>query len=283
MSVVFSDQFLIDDKLMKPISNTAFYCCGVRMQDAEKSNSVCQDIYAKNFMDERGLDIFSAFTSEKNPNAGNVARHRIIDNIVRDELLQSPDTTIILIGAGFDSRAYRLNSGNWIELDEPQIIAYKNECLPIEQCKNKLQRIAIDFEIESLADKLQPFASNQPVVIILEGVLIYLPEDVIAQTLKILNDLFPKHTLICDLMTDKFYQKYSYTLHQKFGEFGANFKFTSAKPMTVFSDANYQLLKKQSILGKAIEYGSVKVPWFIFKIFMKTLQHGYAIYTFKVS
>lgn len=40
MSVVFSDLFLIDGKLMKPISNTDFYCCGVRMQDAEKSNLV---------------------------------------------------------------------------------------------------------------------------------------------------------------------------------------------------------------------------------------------------
>ncbi len=52
---------------MKPISSTAFYCCGVRMQDAENKESLCQDIYAKDFMDERGLRIFSAFKSEKIP------------------------------------------------------------------------------------------------------------------------------------------------------------------------------------------------------------------------
>ncbi|MGZ5012031.1 MAG: hypothetical protein ACXV74_13830 [Methylobacter sp.] len=68
---------------MKPISNTAFYCCEVRMQDAENEKSVCQDIYAEKFMDERGMEILSAFKTEKNPNAGNVARHRIIDDYIR--------------------------------------------------------------------------------------------------------------------------------------------------------------------------------------------------------
>lgn len=141
-------------------------------------------------MDERGLEILSAFKAEKNPNAGNVARHQIIDDFIRKELTNNPELPVIIVGAGFDSRAYRLNSGTWIELDEPQIIAYKNERLPIEQCKNKLQRISIDFETESLADKLQEFASNQPVIVVFEGVFIYLPEDVIKQTLKTLHDLF---------------------------------------------------------------------------------------------
>lgn len=227
------------------------------MQDAEKEKSVCQDVYAKDFMDARGLDIFAAFQSEKNPNAGNVTRHRIIDDIISTELLNNPDLQVILIGAGFDSRAYRLNGGRWIELDEPQIISYKNERLPIERCKNKLQRIPVDFETEYLTDKSQQFATNQPVIVIFEGVFIYLPESVIKQTLQTLHGLFPEHKLVCDLMTEKFYKKHSYTLDQKFGELGASFKFTSQKPTEVFFDSKYQLVEKHSIIGKAIEYGSI--------------------------
>jgi len=49
---------------MKPISNTAFYCCGVRVKDAENEKSVCQDVYAKEFMDARGLDILVVFKTE---------------------------------------------------------------------------------------------------------------------------------------------------------------------------------------------------------------------------
>ncbi len=250
------------------------------MQDAENEKSVCRDIYAKDFMDERGLEILSSFNAEKNPNAGNVARHRIIDDYIRKELSSNPELPVIIVGAGFDSRAYRLNGGRWIELDEPQIIAYKNERLPIEQCKNKLQRISIDFETESLADKLQEFSTDQPVIVVFEGVFIYLQEAVIKKTLQTLHRLFPKHTLVCDLMIESFYKKYSHTLHQKFGELGANFKFTSQKPTEVFCNCNYQLVEKHSIIGKAIEYGSIKVPRLIFKIFLKTLENGYAIYIF---
>lgn len=263
---------------MKPISNTAFYCCGVRMQDAEHSHPVCRDDFAKYFMDERGLEIFSAFAGEKNPNAGNVARHRIIDDFIRQKLFENPTVLVILIGAGFDSRAYRLDGGVWLELDEPQIIAYKNQRLPIEHCKNPLQRLAIDFEHETLADKLQDFSSDQPIIVVIEGVFIYLPEAIIKQTLQTLQRLFPKHQLACDLMTDRFQQKYSYTLQQKFREFGAQFNFTPPKPEEMFCTANYQIIEKHSIIGKAVEFGTIRIPKFLFKTFFKTLATGYSIY-----
>src|SRR5215213_9193437 len=125
---------------MKPISKTAFYCCGVRMQDAASSDPVCGDIYAEAFMNEDGVQVFEAFKDETGPNASNVVRHRIIDDFLRRELLENSDLYVVTIGAGFDSRPYRLKGGTWVELDEPQIIAYKNERLPIEKCENALDR-----------------------------------------------------------------------------------------------------------------------------------------------
>lgn len=266
---------------MKPISNTAFYCCGVRMQDAENEKSVCRDIYAKEFMDGRGLSILSSFFDEKRPNAGNVARHRIIDDFIRKELSLNPDLPVILIGAGFDSRAYRLDGGTWIELDEPKIIDHKNRRLPVEKSKNKLQRIAIDFDKESLADKLRQHATEQPVIIVFEGVLIYLQEEVIEQTLQTLRQLFPKHKIACDLMSGTFYKKYTRSLRYKIGELGAGFKFIPKKPSRLFLNNNYQLQEKYSIIGKAIEYGSIKLPKVIFKTLLWTLEHGYSIYIFE--
>lgn len=251
------------------------------MEDSEKKESVCHDIYAKNFMDERGLNIFSSFSTEKNPNAGNVARHRIIDDFIRNQLSNNHELQIILIGAGFDSRAYRINGGTWIELDEPQVISYKNDKLPIEQCKNELRRIPIDFETESFEDKLREFSSVTNTIVVFEGVFLYLQEDVIKQILQILHKLFPKHQLVCDLMTEKFYKKYSYTLHQKINKLGANYKFTLQKPSEVFCNYKYSIVEKHSVIGKAIEYGSIKVPKFIFKTFLNTLEHGYSIYIFE--
>jgi O-methyltransferase involved in polyketide biosynthesis len=60
--------------------------------------------------------------------AGNLARHRIVDDLV------------VVLGAGFENRAYRLPAGTWVEMDEPQVFALKDEVLPVCECPNNLQR-----------------------------------------------------------------------------------------------------------------------------------------------
>src|SRR5215510_9037451 len=172
---------------MKPISKTAFYCCGVRMQDAEREQPVCGDSFARTFMNEQGLQILDTFKDETRPNTTNVARHRIIDDLLRQELLADPKLTVVIIGAGFDTRAFRLKGGTWIELDEPQVITYKEGRLPAANSNNELQRIPIDFASESLEQKLAPYSGRSPVTVVIEGVLMYLEEAAIGKLLETLN------------------------------------------------------------------------------------------------
>lgn len=267
---------------MKPISKTAFYCCGVRMQDAQGSNPVCGDIYAEAFMNEDGRRILEAFKDETSPNASNVARHRIIDDFLRRELLANPGLCIVIIGAGFDSRAYRLKGGTWVELDEPQVIAYKNERLPVSNCENELHRLTIDFSTDSLEDKLSSFSGRSPVVVVIEGVFMYLEEEVIEQLLQTLHRLFPQHKLICDLMNRKFFDKYSRTLHEKITGMGTSFKFTVDSPGEVFLKNGYRRIEMVSIVEKAVEFESIKIPKIALKTVLHTLASGYAIYVFEV-
>ncbi|HJP95618.1 MAG TPA: SAM-dependent methyltransferase [Pyrinomonadaceae bacterium] len=265
---------------MKPISQTAFYCCGVRMQDAERDKPVCGDVYAKTFMDEDGLRILETFKDETRPNISNVGRHRIIDDLLRQELIADPDLCVVLIGAGFDSRAYRLEGGTWIELDEPQVIAYKNERLPVSECKNELHRIAIDFSTDSLEEKLSSFAGRRPVVVVIEGVFMYLEQETIRQLLETLHRLFPQHKLICDLMTRRFFEKYGRTIHEKLTGMGATFRFTIDKPEKAFVQNGYRRIGWFSIVGSAMEFESKKIPAILAKTLLRTLTTGYAIYIF---
>jgi hypothetical protein len=89
---------------MKPVSNSAFYCCGIRMRDAESRQPICGDSYARQFMDARGLAIFQEFATQSAPNASNVARHRYIDDFLRARIGREPDLQVVLLGCGFDSR-----------------------------------------------------------------------------------------------------------------------------------------------------------------------------------
>lgn len=267
---------------MKPISQTAFYCCGIRMQDAECDKPMCGDVYANVFMNGDGLRILDKFKDETSPNTSNVARHRIIDDLLRQELLAHPNLTVVLIGAGFDSRAYRLKGGTWVELDEPQVIAYKNERLPVSASENELHRIAIDFSTDSLEEKLSPFEGRTPVVIVIEGVFMYLEEETIRQLLQTLRRLFPQHKLICDLMTRSFFEKYGRTIHEKLTGMGATFKFTVDNPEEVFVKNGYERTGWFSIVEKAMDYGTKRLPKFILNTFLRTLARGYAIYLFEV-
>ena len=266
---------------MKPISRTAFYCCGVRMQDAEGANPVCGDVYARAFMNEDGLQILEAFKDETSPNASNVARHRIIDDLLREELRKDPNLCVVIIGAGFDSRAYRLEGGKWVELDEPQVIAYKNERLPVSDCENELQRIAIDFSTESLEEKLSPFKGRGRVAVVIEGVFAYLEEEAVRHLLQTLHRVFPSHQLICDLMSREFFEKYSKTMHEKITDIGASFKFTADEPEEMFLENGYRRAEKISIVGSAVQFGSIKMPAILLKTVLRTLAGGYAIYVFE--
>ena len=265
---------------MQPISRTAFYCCGVRMRDAEARKPVCNDTYAKVFMNEEGLQIYEAFKNEICANASNATRHRIIDDLLRQELGRDPNLQMVLIGAGFDSRAFRLHGGKWVEFDEPQIITYKNERLPPRGCKNELHRVSIDFATESLEQKLSAFSGDTATVFVIEGVFMYLDADAIRHLLQTLRRLFPRQKLICDLMSRRFFEKYSRSLHRKIMGLGTSF-IIADDPKMMFAENGYRLTEKISVVGRAVELGSLKVPRILFRIFLRTLSSGYAIHTFE--
>src|SRR5689334_1566557 len=266
---------------MKPISKTAFYCCGVRMQDAEREKPVCGDTYAKAFMNEQGLEILEAFKDATRPNMSNVGRHRIIDDLLRQELLANPNLTVVIIGAGFDTRAFRLHSGTWVELDEPQVITYKEERLPAATSDNELQRIAIDFATESLEQKLAPFSGRSPVAVVIEGVLMYLEEAAIDQSLQTLRRLFPQHRLICDLMNRDFFESSASTIHEKLSGMGATFKFLTDNPEEVFEKNGYRQLEKIPIIEKAVLLEAGEIPPEVWQTVQPTLPQGYSIYVFE--
>ena len=254
------------------------------MQDAESVSPVCGDIYAKAFMNEDGLQVLAAFKDETSPNATNVVRHRLIDDLLRHKLLADSGLCVVTIGAGFDSRPYRLKGGTWVELDELQVIAYKNERLPVGVCENALHRIPMDFATDSLEEKLASFSGQSPVVVVIEGVFVYLDEEEIRQLLGKLRILFPRHQLICDLVRRDFFEKYSKTLHEKINGIGTSFKFTAENPENMFLRNGYRSTERVSIIESAVEFELIKIPKIALQTPLpQTLTDGYAIYEFEAN
>lgn len=262
---------------MKPISETAFCCCGIRMQDAHSSAPICDDDLAEVFMDDHGLKVFSEFRTQRRASENIVVRHRVIDDALVDILQRNPSTTVLSLGTGFETRPYRISGGQWIEVDEPQVIAYKNDRLPIQHCVNPLQRIGVDFETESLYERLLPYASDSKIVVVVEGVFLYLNDYQIRVLLQNLRTLFPNHLLIGDVLTREFVQRYSRRFDKKINALGAYYQM-SENPIQAFRDAQYQIVQKTSINVKNAQLRGYRFQQWLFRYFFKTVVEGYNVF-----
>ena len=267
--------------MSNPISRTAYYTLGVRAWDASQPKPVCGDSFAKNFMNEEAQNVWREFKDLLMPNASNAARHAIIDTYLRDALSVASDSQIVIIGAGFDTRAFRIKGGAWIEVDELAIITYKESRLAASKAHNTLTRISIDFATDSLSDRLTPFKKPGTAHIIIEGVLMYLTHEQRRRLISDLKNLFPKHIIYCDLMRQSFFEKYGRPIHEKIIALGASFKDMSEHPENLFLDNGYKMLSCVSIPLYAARNARIGIPPFVIRYFLKTLRDGYQICRFE--
>ena len=266
---------------MKPVSDTAFYCCGVRMVDAASPRPVLGDTFAERFMEGRGLQVFEQFRHFDRPNASNVARARLIDDLVREELAGDPERLVVTVGAGFDTRPYRLGAGRWVELDEPAVMALKDERLPVEECPRPLTRVAIDFETESLAEKLAPIASGERAVVIVEGVLMYLTDAQRRDTLSALVAALPGHVLFCDLLTKRLLDRSAVPIPDVLAGMGAVFRDLSDEPGRVLLGVGYEHAGSWSTVEASKRYGLVRIPWIVLWTVLRPLVRDYRVHRFE--
>ncbi len=265
---------------MEPIANTAYYCCGVRLQDMERHQPLCGDIFANLFMDDSARRLFAPFAKLRGPNLTNAVRHRLIDDLLRAHLAAQPETRVLLLGAGFDTRAFRLKGGAWLELDQEALLNRKNAVLPPDRAPNPLRRVAIDFTRDRLEDKIDQWVGTPDVVVVMEGVSMYLTQAQLTHTVATLRRCLPNHMLICDLMTERFARRYSRALLRRIQDIGGDYAELMTEPARAVISAGFVEAGRSSIIGHAAALGALPIPSFILNKVMRTLRDGYQIYRF---
>jgi methyltransferase (TIGR00027 family) len=251
------------------------------MVDARSRHPVCGDTLAERFMDGDGAEVLERFRPYRRANASNVARHRIIDDLLRAELAADPARRVVVIGAGFDTRPYRLNGGRWVEVDHPELIAFKNQRLPAGEARNPLVRLPLNILTDSLAEALAAHVGPEPVVIVLEGVILYLVDSEIRGLARTLARLFPKALLICDLMSLAFMRRYGNGFRQEVRSLGAMFQDPQVHPAIILEAEGFRPRRHHSIVGRSATEGTAGMPHWLVGTFLKTLRDGYAVWEFE--
>jgi methyltransferase (TIGR00027 family) len=163
------------------VSDTAMWIAAYRAQETERSDAVFKDPLAAKLAGPRGFAMVRTTPFTDSMAFAMVVRTSAIDRLVLSAIAKGVDT-VINIGAGLDTRPYRMPlppSLSWIEVDFQSTIDYKNQMLAEDRPVCKLQRIACDLshddERRSLFRKLGAETSNA--LIITEGVIGYLTNE----------------------------------------------------------------------------------------------------------
>src|SRR5262245_37829005 len=218
------------DAVIQPLALTAFYCCALRAKDAASARPMCGDTLAAKFLDDATLSRPEPALAFRGPAASNVARHRIIDDLIKAALAKDPARRIILLGAGLDTRAFRLTGGQWWEFDDAALFTFKETRLPAHTAPNPLTRTSVDFSRAELHDYLAPLAGDDEALVVLEGVSMYLPAASLEKTAATVSAVLPRACVVCDLMSPRFRERYATGLRRELGRLGAHFAEDSSHP-----------------------------------------------------
>ncbi len=266
---------------MKPVSKTAFYCCAIRAWDADSPRPIVGDQYARRFMTDEMWAVMEPYRAERYPNAANLVRPRVIEDVLRDDLARNPRRRVVLLGAGFDSRAFRLSGGLWVEVDEEGVLAHKEPLLPAETAPNPLVRIPIDFGSESLADRLAPFRGETDVTVVVEGVTMYLSQAELRTMLAALGQTFPHHALVCDLVTGQFIRRFGKGITTRLAQLGAHFGELTDHPEAVFLEAGYRVAKTRSLMRAIKEYQAAPMPGLLLATVLRSASRQVNVWRFE--
>jgi len=118
-----------------------------------------------------------------------------IDIFTTEYLRSHPDSTVVYLGCGLDARERRLSvsARRWYDLDFPQVIEIKKQFY--EETAN-YKYIPSSVTDLSWVDSVE--YSNEPVLIIAEGLLMYLSEQDIKLLFLKMRDRFKDSTIIFD-------------------------------------------------------------------------------------
>jgi len=124
-------------------------------------------------------------------------RSSIIDNLTDEYLLMNKDTTIIHLGCGLDSRVNRIKNDfyKWYDIDFESVIDLRKKYYSED---NKYQMIGKEINDVTLLDNIEV---KDNVVVVLEGLLMYLSKEEIKELLVKINNKFKNVRLIFDSYT----------------------------------------------------------------------------------
>ena len=148
--------------------------------------------------------------------SGVIARTIVLDRLTKEWLAKHPGAVVVNIACGLDTRCYRMAGyAHWYNLDLPETMTVREKLLPESGAISQLAMSAMDEWGSEIKEQ------NAPVLILIEGLTMYLSEKDVQQIFTVISNRFSKATVFVETMNPMIVKRFK----EKSIE-GSNAKFT---------------------------------------------------------
>jgi methyltransferase (TIGR00027 family) len=244
--------------VVRNISDTARWAAYFRAQETQRPDALFRDPYADRLCGQHGVDIANTIPDGNKHAWAWVTRTYLFDHFIGQELQQGVDL-VLNLAAGLDARPYRLDlaaSLQWIEVDLPEILTYKEKILANERPTCALERIRLDL---SDANERRSFFAElnrraKKILVITEGLLIYLSAEEVSALARDVAIGANFQRWVLDLCSPGLLRMMQRTVGKHLSEIGAPFKFAPAEGPPFFIPHGWEPMEVKSMLKTAARF-----------------------------
>lgn len=177
------------------LAATAHWTASARGKESERDDRLFTDPWATTLAGEVGAEWLSRQVGGSLGIAPMIIRTRYFDDFLQKAVHQNGIRQVVILAAGLDTRAFRLewpDDTHLFELDQASVLEYKDRVLHAAGARLACQRSIIAGDLTapwSEALRTCRFDSQQPSVWLLEGLLFYLPNESTAQIIDQVTNL----------------------------------------------------------------------------------------------
>ena len=261
------------EPLIRNVSDTARWVAVYRARETERPDAHFRDPFARRLAGERGEQIAKSMPLGRDNDWSMITRTWLGDQFINQQVQQGIDT-VINLAAGLDARPYRMQlppSLKWIEVDLPEILAYKEEILRGEKPVCSLERIRLDLSNAAARRELFTELGGRckKALIITEGLLIYLTSDDVAGLAKDLAVPPTFQSWILDIASPGLLRMLAKRMAKQLNE-AAPFKFAPPEGPDFFIPYGWKPVEVRSFLKTAAKLNRLSLLFRFFALLPET-------------